>query len=139
MNTARRLRSATVLGCVVVFFMFVIGCASPRAAVEPPVETATPPPVVALVPDKPTGPPPGYVKPEIYWVREKIVLTSEAAPPVSATQKSVVKKGKKHKKTGKRFTEREVTSIREALHIEDPKSDHIVADLSKHQGLWQGR
>jgi hypothetical protein len=32
-------------------------------------------------------------------VREKIVLTSEPAPPVSATPKSSVKKGKKNKKT----------------------------------------
>jgi hypothetical protein len=46
-----------------------------------------------------------------YWVREKIILgevttiiekpiSSESAPPVSATPKSSVKTGKKTKKTG---------------------------------------
>jgi hypothetical protein len=127
MNTARRLRSATVVGCMAVIFIVLIGCASPRAVVEPPVETVTPPPIVDPVPDKPTGPPPGYVKPEIYWVREKIVLTSEPAPPVSATQKSSVKKGKKNKKTGKRLTESEATSILQAMHIENTKSDHMAS------------
>jgi hypothetical protein len=101
-----------------VLFIVLIGCASTTAVVEPPVETVTPPPVVDPAPSPPTGPPPGYVKPENYWVREKIILgevttiiekpmSPEPAPPASATQKSSVKKGKKHKKTGKRFTESE--------------------------------
>jgi hypothetical protein len=92
-------------------FIFVIGCASTRAVVEPPVETASPSPVVDPAPSLPIGPPPGYVKPENYWVREKIILgevttiiekpiSSESAPPVSATPKSSVKTGKKTKKTG---------------------------------------
>jgi hypothetical protein len=85
----------------VVFFIFLIGCASTRAVVEPPVEPVTPA-VIDVVPRPPMEPPPGYVKPEIYWVREKIVLTSEVEPP-SSTQK--VNRGKKSKKTGKRSTE----------------------------------
>jgi hypothetical protein len=99
-------------------FIFLIGCTSLRAVGEPPVETVTPPPVVDPARSLLTGPPPGYVKPEIYWVREKIILGSEPAPPASATQKSVVKKGKKYKKTGKRLTEREATSLHEAMHVE---------------------
>jgi hypothetical protein len=99
MKTARRFLSATALGCMVVFFMFMFGCASTRAVVEPPAETASPP-VVDPALGPPTGPPPGHVEPTNYWVREKIVLTSEPAPPVSATPKSSVKKGKKSKKTG---------------------------------------
>lgn len=118
MKTVRSLLSTTALGCMAVFFISWIGCASTRAVGEPPVETVIPPPVVEPVPDKPTGPPPGYVKPENYWVREKIILTSEPAPPVSTTQKSLVKKGKKHKKTSKRFTESEATSILEAMHVD---------------------
>jgi hypothetical protein len=85
--------------------MFMIGCASTRAVGEPPMGTASPRPVVDPAPSPPTGPPPGYVKPENYWVREKIILgevtTIEPAPPVSATQKNLVKKGKKNKKTGR--------------------------------------
>ena len=100
MKTVSSFLSATVLGCMAVCFIFVIGCASTRAGVEPPVETASPPPVVDPAPSPLIGPPPGYVKPENYWVREKIILTSEPAPPASATQKSSVKKGKKTKKTG---------------------------------------
>jgi hypothetical protein len=92
------------VGCMAVFFISLIGCASPRAVVEPPVEppveTASPPPVVDPAHSLLTGPPPGYVKPEIYWVREKIILTGEPEPPVAAPQKSSVKKGKKTKKTG---------------------------------------
>jgi hypothetical protein len=112
MHTARSLRSATVLGCMAVFFIFVIGCASTRAVVEPPVETVVPPPVVDPAPSPPIGPPPGFVQPENYVVRERIILgevptviereiplAPAPAPPVSATQKSVVKKGKKNKKT----------------------------------------
>jgi hypothetical protein len=41
------------------------------------------------------------VKPENYWVREKIILTSAAEPSPPATPKSSSKKGKKSKKTGK--------------------------------------
>jgi hypothetical protein len=118
MKTVRRVRSAMVLGCMAVLFLLLIGCTSRRAVGEPPVETVTPAPVVDPARSLLTGPPPGYVKPEIYWVREKIILGSEPAPPASSTQKSVVKKGKKHKKTGKRLTEREATSIREAMHVE---------------------
>jgi hypothetical protein len=137
MNTARSLLSATAFGCMAVSFMFMIGCASMRAVGEPPVETASPPPVVDSAPSPPTGPPPGYVKPENYWVREKIILgevttiiekpiSSEPAPPGSATPKSSGKKGKKTKKTGSRLTAREVTSILEAMHIEDPTFDHMA-------------
>jgi hypothetical protein len=100
-----------VFGGMGLLFMFVIGCTSTRAVVEPPMETASPPPVVDPAPSPPIGPPPGYVKPENYWVREKIILgevttiiekpiSSDPAPPVSATPKSSVKKGKKTKKTG---------------------------------------
>jgi hypothetical protein len=74
MKTTRRFLSATVLGCMVVFFIFLIGCASTRAVVEPQVETASPPPVVDQAPGPPVGPPPGHVEPENYWVREKIYL-----------------------------------------------------------------
>jgi hypothetical protein len=94
-----------------VCFVFVIGCASTRAGVEPPRETVTPPPVVNPAPSPPVGPPPGYVKPENYWVREKIILgevmtiiekpiSSDPALPVSAPPKSSVKKGKNTKKPG---------------------------------------
>jgi hypothetical protein len=111
MKTVSSFLSATVLGCMAVCFIFVIGCASTRAGVEPPVETASPPPVVDPTPSPPVGPPPGYVKPENYWVREKIILgevttiiekpiSSEPVPPVSAPPKSSVKTGKKTKKTG---------------------------------------
>jgi hypothetical protein len=74
MRTVRSLRSTMVLGCMAVCFIFVIGCTSTRAVIEPPVETVTPPPVVDPAPSPPLGPPPGYVKPENYWVREKIIL-----------------------------------------------------------------
>jgi hypothetical protein len=83
--------------------MFVIGCTSTKVVVEPPaelpVETVTPPPVVDQASIQAMGPPPGYVKPENYWVREKIILgevptiierevplSSEPAPQVPATQ-----------------------------------------------------
>jgi hypothetical protein len=100
MSTARSFLSATVLGFVAVLFSFLSGCVSTRAVGEPPVETATPLPVAEPAPSPPIRPPPGYVKPENYWVREKIVLTSEPEPPVSAPPKSSVTKGKKTKKTG---------------------------------------
>jgi hypothetical protein len=114
----RRVRSAMVLGCMLVLFIFVIGCALTRGVGEPQVETASPPPVVDPAPGPPTGPPPGHVEPKVYWVRERIVLgevptvieierslPAEPALPVSAPQKSLVNKGKKNKKTGKRLTE----------------------------------
>jgi hypothetical protein len=41
------------------------------------------------------------VKPENYWVREKIILTSAPEPSAPATPKSTAKKGKKSKKAGK--------------------------------------
>jgi hypothetical protein len=100
MSTASGVRSAMVLGCMAGFFLFVFGCTSTRSGVEPSGETASPAPVVDPASGSPTGPPPGYVKPMNYWVREKIVLTSEPAPPVSATPKRVVNQGKKMKKTG---------------------------------------
>jgi hypothetical protein len=84
-----------------VSFIFVTGCASTRAVGEPAVETLTPAPLVEPAASPPLGPPPGYVKPENYWVREKIILTSAPEPPASATQKSSGKKGKKNTKTGK--------------------------------------
>ena len=84
--------SKVVSGSMVVF---VIGCTSPRTGVEPQGGTASPPVVDAA----PTEPPPGYVKPTNYWVRERIVLKSEPAPP--ATEKPVVKKGKKTKQNKK--------------------------------------
>jgi hypothetical protein len=90
---------------MVVFFMLVIGCASMRASVEPAGETASPPPVIDPASGLASGPPPGHVEPTNYWVREKIILTSEQEPAASATQKRVVSRGKKSKKTGKRATE----------------------------------
>jgi outer membrane biosynthesis protein TonB len=92
METARSVFSAIILSAIVVF---VVGCTSPRTVGEPQGETASPPVVDAA----PTEPPPGYVKPENYWVREKIVLKSEPAPP--ATEKAVVKQGKKTKQNKK--------------------------------------
>jgi hypothetical protein len=103
MKTASRFLSTPVLGCMAMFCIVVTGCTSTRTVVEPPVETASPSPVVD--PGPPPGPPPGHVAPTNYWVREKIILTSEQEPSASATQKSVVSKGKKSKKTGKRVTE----------------------------------
>ena len=97
----RWVRSATVLGGMAVFFLVVIGCASTKTAVEPAVETVVPPPAVDPVPSPPNGPPPGYVAPTNYWVREKFILTSAPEPSGSAPQKSGVKKGKTSKKTGK--------------------------------------
>jgi hypothetical protein len=94
MSTARGLLSAMVLSS-----MFAMGCTSPKAVVEPPVEPASPP-GVDQASIQAMGPPPGYVKPEIYWVRERIVLTSEQEPPPPSTQKSTAKKGKKSKKVG---------------------------------------
>jgi hypothetical protein len=101
MSTRRRFLSATVVGCLPVCFVLVIGCASPKAGIEPAAETASPPPIVDPAPSPPIGPPPGYVQSENYWVREKIILTSAPEPPASAPQKSSVKQGKKRQKTGK--------------------------------------
>ncbi len=100
MSTASSALSAMVLGCMPVCFVFVLGCASTRAGIEPPGATVTPPPVVGPTPSPPLGPPPGYVKPENYWVREKIILTSEPEPPGSAPPKRPGKKEKHTKKTG---------------------------------------
>jgi hypothetical protein len=115
MSTARSFLSATVLGCI-----FLISCASTKAVVDPEVHSASPP-VADPASDKPTGPPPGHVEPKNYVVREKLVLGEvitaidrevpadsevstppEPAPPVAATQKKVVKKGKKANKTAKK-------------------------------------
>ena len=111
MSTASSALSAMVLRCMPVCFVFVLGCASTRAWVEPPVETASPPPIVDPTPSPPIGPPPGYVKPENYWVREKIILgevttiiekpmSSEPETPVLAPPKSSAKRGKNTKKSG---------------------------------------
>jgi hypothetical protein len=94
MSTAR-----SVLAAVVVGSMLAMGCTSTKAVVEPSVEPPRPP-VVDQASIQAMGPPPGYVKPEIYWVRERIVLTSEQEPPPPSPQKSTAKKGKKSKKTG---------------------------------------
>jgi hypothetical protein len=101
MSTARRFRSATVLGCIAVSFIVVTGCTSTKTGGAPPVESATPAPVVDQAAIQAMGPPPGYVKPENYWVREKIILTSAPEPSAPATSKSTPKKAKKSKKTGK--------------------------------------
>jgi hypothetical protein len=101
MSTLGSFLSVTGLGGMPVCVVLVIGCASIKAGVEPPAETASPPPVVDPAPSPPLGPPPGYVQPENYWVREKIILTSAPEPPASAPQKSSVKQGKKRHKTGK--------------------------------------
>jgi hypothetical protein len=85
--------AAIVLGCIA-----LVGCTSTRSGMAPPAEPAPP----ALVADPaPTGPPPGYVQPENYWVREKIILTSAPEPSVPATQKRSGKKAKKSQQTGK--------------------------------------
>jgi hypothetical protein len=97
MSTARN--AATVLRRMAVCFLCLTGCASTKATVEPPAEAVTPP-VVEPASGPPIGPPPGYVKPENYWVREKIILTSEPEPPKRTTPKSAAKKAKKGKKTG---------------------------------------
>jgi hypothetical protein len=84
--------SVIVLGCIALF-----GCTSSKSGMAPPAETATP----SLVADPaPTGPPPEYVTPENYWVREKIILTSAPEPSAPAPQKSSGKKAKKHRQTG---------------------------------------
>jgi glycerophosphoryl diester phosphodiesterase len=103
MKTASRFLSTSVFGGLAMCCLVVTGCTSTRTVVEPPVEAASPSSVVD--PSPPTGPPPGYVEPTNYWVREKIILTSAQEPSASATQKSAVSKGKKSKKTGKRVTE----------------------------------
>ena len=100
MSTARRVLRATVLGSMTIVWILVSGCASTRPGVKPSGETATPAPVVDQASSPPTGPPPAYVKPENYWVREKIILTSEPAPPASSTPKRAVKKGKNTNKRG---------------------------------------
>jgi hypothetical protein len=100
MRTASSLRSATVLGCMTLSFIVVTGCASTTAVVEPPVETVSPPPVVDQAAIQVMGPPPGYVKPENYWVREKIILGVASEPDAPVTPKSSGKKGTKSKKAG---------------------------------------
>jgi hypothetical protein len=103
MSTARNFLSATVLVGMTVCSLFVTGCETTKAVGDLPAETVTPS-AVDQASIQAMGPPPGYVKPEIYWVRERIILTSASEPPAPATQKSVEKKGKKNKKTGKRVT-----------------------------------
>lgn len=98
MSTARRCVSATMVGCMAACVIMVTGCTSTRAVGEPPVETVTPPPAVEPALSPPLGPPPGYVKPENYWVREKIILTSAPEPPASAPRKRSGKTGKPSKK-----------------------------------------
>ena len=101
MSTARRFRSATVFGCIAVSFIVVTGCTATKTGGAPSVETATPAPVVDQAAIQAMGPPPGYVKPENYWVREKIILTSAPEPSAPATPKRTAKTGKKAKKAGK--------------------------------------
>jgi hypothetical protein len=98
MKSVSRIRSATVVGCMAVSFIVVTGCASTSAMGDPPVATVAPPPAVEAAPSPPPGPPPGYVKPDNYWVREKIILTSAPEPPASAPQKRSGKQGKPGKK-----------------------------------------
>jgi hypothetical protein len=98
MSIARSILSAAVLGS-----MLVIGCTSTTPVVEPPVEspieTVTPPaPVVDQAAIQAMGPPPGYVKPENYWVREKIIMGVASAPSAPAPTKSTATKSKKGKK-----------------------------------------
>jgi hypothetical protein len=95
MSTAGSFLSAVVLGAVV-----VAGCASTKAVVEPSVETALPP-AVDQASIQAMGPPPEYVKPENYWVREKIILTSAAEPSAPAPSKGSTKKGNKGKKASR--------------------------------------
>src|SRR5918996_6082512 len=92
----RHVVSATTFGGIAVLVLMVAGCASTTAVGEPQVESPIPPPVV----EPASGPPPDYVQPTNYWVREKIILTSKQEPPKAAAQKSPAKKGKKSKKTG---------------------------------------
>jgi hypothetical protein len=99
MSTARMFLSTAVLGSMLVF-----GCTTTKTVVEPEVEIVSLPPepvwdqasILAM------GPPPGYVKPEIYWVREKIILGVASEPEAPATSTSPAKKGKKTKKTAKK-------------------------------------
>jgi hypothetical protein len=100
MSTARRFRSATVFGCLAVSFIVVTGCTSTKTGGAPPVESATPAPVVDQAAIQAMGPPPGYVTPENYWVREKIILTSAPEPSAPATPKRTAKTGKNTQKAG---------------------------------------
>jgi hypothetical protein len=83
-----------------VVLILLTGCVATKAVEESPVETADPSPVdqASL---QAMGPPPGYVKPENYWVREKIILGVASPPEIPATPKSSGKKGKKPKKASK--------------------------------------
>jgi hypothetical protein len=100
MNQARSLWAAMLLGWMAVCAIVASGCTSTKTAGEPPVETAALP-VVDQTSILAMGPPPGYVKPENYWVREKIILGVASAPETPATPKSTGKKGKHTKKTAK--------------------------------------
>jgi hypothetical protein len=101
MKANQALRSATVFGCMAVSFIVVTGCASTKTGGAPPVETATPVPVADQAAIQAMGPPPGYVKPENYWVREKIILTSAPEPSAPAIPKRTTKTGKKTHKASK--------------------------------------
>jgi hypothetical protein len=101
MKAAQILRSASVVACMALSFIIVTSCASTKTGGAPPVETAIPAPVVDQAAIQAMGPPPGSVKPENYWVREKIILTSAPEPSAPATPKSTAKKAKKTKKAGK--------------------------------------
>jgi hypothetical protein len=90
---------------LIAFSIFVFGCASTKAVVEPEVETVSPPaPVVDQASIQAMGPPPEYVKPANYWVREKIILGVASEPSAPATSTSPAKKGKKAKKTTKKVS-----------------------------------
>jgi hypothetical protein len=56
-RVARPVLSATILGCMVVCFGVMIGCASRRVVGEPPVGTANLSPVADPAAGPPTGPP----------------------------------------------------------------------------------
>jgi hypothetical protein len=90
--------AAMVLGCMAVCCLMLIGCVSTKSVGEPPAEAVSPP-VSDQASIQAMGPPPGYVKPENYWVREKIILTSEPEPPKPTTPKRAAKKTKKSQKT----------------------------------------
>ena len=85
------------LVCMGVLLLSLTGCASTKSVGEQRAETTISPGVDQAA-IQAMGPPPGYVKPENYWVREKIILGVASEPSPPATQKSSAKKGKKGKK-----------------------------------------
>jgi hypothetical protein len=92
--------SAMLSGGMVLVVICLAGCTATRAVGEPSGETANPP-AVDQASIQAMGPPPGYVKPENCWVREKVILTSAPEPSAPATSKKTVKKTMKDHKTSK--------------------------------------